>query len=142
MPQSKLNVGNKAMKKTLALVLLGLSLNANALTGVKLKEYLIDFSGNSTTGNGYLGAGYVIGVADSWSGIAICIPKVTNLEIANAVLSYLLANPEKVEKTYADVLVTQALSSKWPCKKKEGGSTPAPAPRPAPKPMPKTESPF
>lgn len=131
------------MKKWLLILALSfiLPINANAMTGSELKKYLIEFNSSSTSPWGPYGVGYVLGVADAMSSIYICAPSVTNKELTSVVLAYLFGNSDKLDKS-ADILVVRALSAKWPCEKKEGASTSAPAPRPAPKPMPKSESPF
>ena len=117
-----------------------LSVNSYAVTGTELKKYLIDFNSSSSTLWGSYGVGYVIGVVDMGNGLLFCAPRMTNKDITSVVLAYLFANSDLLEKT-ADVLVTKAMATKWPCKS-EGNSTPAPTHKPTPKPMPKSDSPF
>lgn len=114
-----------------------LPVGANAMTGVDLKKYLIEFNSSSNTPWGPYAVGYVLGVADAMTGILVCSPRATNKELTSVVLAYLFSNSDKLEKN-ADVLVVSALSAKWPCEKKEGNTSL----RPAPKPKPKSESPF
>lgn len=142
MPPSKLSVGSKLMKNiflALASFFL-LSVNSYAVTGTDLKKYLIDFNSSSSTLWGSYGVGYVIGVVDMGNGLLFCAPQMTNKDITSVVLAYLFANSDKLEKT-ADVLVTKAMATKWPCKS-DGNSTQAPVHKPTPKPVPKSDSPF
>ena len=132
------------MRKYLATFLVAsfVSAYANAdMTGTKLRGYLIDFNNSSSSLYGAYGAGYVMGVADTLTGIMVCSPTITVKQLTSVVLAYINSNPDMLEKS-GDVLVGRALTAKWPCEKKEAGSTPPPAHKPAPKPMPKSESPF
>jgi hypothetical protein len=67
--------------------------------------------------------GYVAGVADSQSGITICIPPgvVTVGQMTDMVKSALERVPSE-RHLAADIYVQAALSNRWPCSGKRGGS--------------------
>ena len=66
--------------------------------------------------------GYISGVADSQSGVSICIPAntVTVGQMGDMVKQMLERNPSERHLS-ADIFVQAALEQRWPCKKKGGG---------------------
>lgn len=86
-----------------------------------------------------------MGVSDTEQGILFCLPvgssSVTAGQLREVVQKYFRQNPEQLHLN-ADILVTRAFKSNWPCKRKADDSgnayTPAP-PRPTAKPKPKPE---
>lgn len=123
---------------TLCVALLFATSASAALNGEKLKTYLIEFSNPSSSGQlGAFGAGYVLGAHDAAAGIITCTHDVKVKQLASVVLSYLLSNPEQLEKQ-ADVLVLKALAAKWPCDKEKSDAQP----KARQKPLPKSDSPF
>jgi hypothetical protein len=66
--------------------------------------------------------GYIAGVADSMSGITICIPpgQVTLGQMSDMVKALLEKVPSE-RHLPADIFVQAALENRWPCKKKGGG---------------------
>jgi hypothetical protein len=139
---------------TLALCTCASMAQADFFTGNDLKARLVaweDKSNNDSVSSS-IGAGYVIGVADAFNGIYICLPaSVTLGQVSAIVLKYLNQHPEDLHK-WASVLSYNALIASFPCKKKndaanESTSAPPASPPRAPrskKPMPqeKPESPF
>lgn len=62
-----------------------------------------------------LAFGYVIGVHDALSGSLVCTgDRVTQGQIVDVVLKFMRNNPEVLDKS-ADVVITAALKSVWPC---------------------------
>ena len=66
--------------------------------------------------------GYIAGVADSQSGVTVCIPgnTVTVGQMGDMV-KLLLERAPSERHLSADIFVQAALSDRWPCKKKGGG---------------------
>ena len=66
--------------------------------------------------------GYIAGVADSQSGVTICIPpgQVTLGQMADMVKQALERVPSE-RHTSADIYVQVALEGRWPCAKKGSG---------------------
>jgi hypothetical protein len=66
--------------------------------------------------------GYISGVADSQSGVTICIPPntVTVGQMGDMVKQMLERVPSE-RHLPADAFIQAALSSRWPCAKKGGG---------------------
>ena len=66
--------------------------------------------------------GYIAGVADTQSGITICIPPntVTVGQMGDMVKQTLERAPSE-RHLAADIFVEVALSTRWPCAKKGGG---------------------
>lgn len=66
--------------------------------------------------------GYVAGVADSQSGVTICIPpgQVTLGQMTDMVKQTLERVPSE-RHLAADIFVTATLSNRWPCAKRGGG---------------------
>lgn len=67
-------------------------------------------------------SGYVAGVADSQSGVTICIPPgtVTLGQMTDMVKQTLERIPSERHMA-ADIFVTATLSNRWPCGKRGGG---------------------
>lgn len=62
-----------------------------------------------------LGSGYVVGIHDATTGIAVCAPQETTVAQLNAATSqYMRDNPEVLDHT-ADIVVAHALKAQWPC---------------------------
>ena len=66
--------------------------------------------------------GYIAGVADSQSGVTICVPpgQVTLGQMADMVKQSLERVPSE-RHLAADIYVQVTLSNRWPCAKKGGG---------------------
>jgi len=66
--------------------------------------------------------GYIAGVADAQSGVAICIPpgQVTLGQMADMVKQTLERIPSE-RHLQADIFVQATLEKRWPCAKKGGG---------------------
>jgi hypothetical protein len=66
--------------------------------------------------------GYIAGVADSQSGVTVCIPpgQVTVGQMADMVKQTLERIPSE-RHLAADVYVSVTLSNRWPCAKRGGG---------------------
>ena len=61
--------------------------------------------------------GYIAGVQDSYNGIYFCVPKTVRLSQSSEIVTqYLKADPKKWHEA-AKVLVIEALSNVFPCKK-------------------------
>lgn len=75
-------------------------------------------------GDRIMALGYIAGVADSQSGIAICMPpgKVTLGQMADMVKQSLESVPSERHLS-ADIYVQVTLSNRWPCAKKEKGQS-------------------
>lgn len=59
--------------------------------------------------------GYVIGVHDALSGVAVCSGEnVTQGQVINVVLKFMRQNPEILDRS-ADQVVAAALKAVWPC---------------------------
>lgn len=67
--------------------------------------------------NGQLALGYVLGAADSLDQRSYCLPHVQLGQIADVVVAYLKAHPERRHQMGAP-LVHEALSSAFPCLRK------------------------
>ena len=108
------------MKTALLALLTAASLSAHAQSGSIL------FSGQELytrlTGNPVMVHGYVAGVADSQSGVTICIPpgQVTLGQMVDMVKQTLERLPSERHLS-ADIFVQVALEQRFPCKKKGGG---------------------
>jgi hypothetical protein len=74
------------------------------------------------TNSPVLANGYIAGVADSQSGITICIPpgQVTLGQMADMVKQTLERVPSE-RHLAADIYVQATLSNRWPCSRKGGG---------------------
>ena len=89
----------------------------SSIDGNRLIEAL---DGHKENNRGYRAGyfdGYVMGVADTSSGILWCSSKnVTGGQVRKIVEKYLVSHPEELHKT-ADSLVVDALREPFPCKK-------------------------
>ena len=77
---------------------------------------------NKLTNDRLSAMGYIAGVADSQSGLTICIPPnmVTLGQMSDMVKQMLERNPSERHLS-ADIFVQAALEQRFPCKKKGGG---------------------
>lgn len=114
------------MKKLVLIALAVLSLSANAafMDGNNLQQLAIAAdrmdNGNASETEGLQAVqyiGYVMGVMDSHNGISFCAPRgVSARQAAAMVKKWLDANPEKWTLP-GQTVVTNALSSAFPCAK-------------------------
>lgn len=111
------------MKKILiggAIAALGAGAAAEFIDGNKL---LADMNG--THGQQMSALGYVMGVADTLTGVVVCMPpNVTSGQVSDMVENY-LNNVPRERHWSGDVIVTKVLKAAWPCAQK----TPAPGSR-------------
>ena len=131
------------MKRTIRAITLVVGLAASFgvyadfITGNKLKQFADAderlTQGRTQKGDSYesgLFLGYVSGVLDAYSGIAICTTSGFTIGQASAMVTqYLNANPAKWNEP-ASELVLQALGKRFPCKAEVGFLPPTPAPLP------------
>ena len=74
------------------------------------------------TSNPAIANGYIAGVADSQSGVTICIPPSTvTLGQMSDMVKQLLERAPSERHLPADIFVQGALSDRWPCPKRGGG---------------------
>ena len=68
--------------------------------------------------------GYVVGIADVWTGVRVCAPSgsggINAGQVHDVVKQYLTNNPQVRHQT-ADVLTMNALSNVWPCANRSNG---------------------
>jgi hypothetical protein len=108
------------MKKVLLSVVLLVSASAHA------QPSSILYSGqelyNKLNSDRLSAMGYIAGVADSQSGVTLCIPpgQVTLGQMSDMVKQTLERIPSE-RHLPADIFVQAALENRWPCKKKGGG---------------------
>jgi hypothetical protein len=108
------------MKKVLLSIVLLVSASAHA------QPSSILYSGqelyNKLSTDRLSAMGYVAGVADSQSGVTICIPSSTvTLGQMSDMVKALLEKVPSERHLPADIFVQAALENRWPCKKKGGG---------------------
>lgn len=101
---------------TAAMLCGGAQASSNMFTGQELYTRL--------TSDRVMALGYIAGVADSQSGITICMPpgKVTLGQMADMVKQS-LENVPSERHLSADIYVQVTLSNRWPCAKKEKGQS-------------------
>lgn len=111
------------MRRSLALTFVWCLISASGAaraefyTGNNLKAMLEQWDKGTSSGEAWLGAGYVLGVHDALSGIAICSgTNVAPRDLINTALQYMRTNPEVLNRT-ADRVVAVSLKSVWPCAK-------------------------
>ena len=93
------------------------SVQAEFFSGNDLKARLEDWelTNSSDYRGASLGAGYVVGVHDALSAIAVCSPtQVTVGQITAVTLKFMRANPEVLNLT-ADRVIAKSLRGTWPC---------------------------
>ncbi len=68
--------------------------------------------------------GYVVGIADVWTGVRVCAPSgsggINAGQVNDVVKQYLTSNPHLRHQT-ADGLTLTALSNVWPCANRSNG---------------------
>jgi hypothetical protein len=93
---------------------------AEFYTGNNLKGMLEQWDKGTSNVEAWLGAGYVLGVHDTLSGIAVCSgTNVSPRDLINTTLQYMRSNPEALNQT-GDRVVAVSLKSVWPCAKDSG----------------------
>ena len=103
----------------LALLLSALAAPAHAqfLTGKLLQEYLDEAQAGTSFAKRAIAIGYVAGIHDAVSGRKICAEATFTAEQSMEIVDrYLRAHPERLAESAA-VLVIQALSESFPCRK-------------------------
>ena len=66
------------------------------------------------------GLGYIIGIADAFQKVSICMPSQVTAGQARDVVKEFLEKNASVRHFSADSLVTEALTRAWPCQNKKG----------------------
>lgn len=104
------------MKKFIAMLLISSASVVQAAgefdTGTSLLQAM-----NGNDGNRSFALGYVIGVHDAVSGIAVCTPdNLTKGQVRDFVRIYLVNNSSKLSNE-ASQLVIEALKQIWPCRR-------------------------
>ena len=95
--------------------------NAQYWSTDQLMQWLEDdLNGKNGGYNSGLVTGYIIGVADAFEGITSCVPGgVTVRETKQVVHDYVSKHPDTLGKS-PELVMMDALSGKWPCKKRKG----------------------
>lgn len=104
------------MKKLIlcSVLFIALPVNANYLSGNKLKEHCV----SETFVNTGMCLGYIAGVVDSYNNFVFCIPsEVTMGQMRDIVKKYMHENPAKLHESAADI-VASAMKKDFSCKKK------------------------
>ena len=104
------------MKKIIACFLIAPSIaSAHFMSG---NDLLRDMNGGSV--NRSLAIGYVLGVTDTLTNIAICPPaNITSGQVTDIIKKHLEDNPSSRHYS-ADSLISNKLVSIWPCQKGKG----------------------
>jgi hypothetical protein len=104
------------MKKLIAALLITSASVANAAGEFDTGQTLLNAM-NGNEGNRAFALGYVIGVHDAVSGIAVCTPdNVTKGQVRDFVRIYLANNTSKLSNE-ASQLVIESLKQIWPCRR-------------------------